>query len=341
MVPSEHVTRLRSMLRAREQLLLEGANDRDLRRAVADGRLLRPMQGWYVRRSEWERLSPEDRHLLCVLAVHESAVRPPVFCSLSAAILHGLPVYGFVSSPVHTLCPPGRRASDSRGVKRHAWARVDGQVVEIAGLTATNLPRTLADVARSMTPERAIGCLDAGVSELVGPITTDPAAREHACGIVIRALEQLPRGNGSARARGLVELADPLAESPLESVSRLYLVRLGFEVATQVEVPAPRGGTYRIDFEFLGQNAFGEVDGKSKYTDAAARRGLSAEEIVYREKTREDWIRGTEGKRMARWGRSSLGSAAALGVRLGAFGLVPPRRAGSPAAARRRCWAGG
>lgn len=137
-------------------------------------------------------------------------------------------------------------------------------------------------------------------------------------------LEELPQANGSVRARGLIGLADPLAESPLESVSRLYLLQLGFEVVSQIEVPAPHAGVYRVDFEFPGLRLFGEVDGKKKYLDEALQRGKSLDEILYEEKKREDWIRGTEQKGMARWGRGALGSAGSLGGRLGSFGLTPP-----------------
>ena len=109
-----------------------------------------------------------------------------------------------------------------------------------------------------------------------------------------------------------------------ESVSRLQLARLRVPHEMQVPVFVGEKLAYWVDFEFTGQQAFGEVDGSAKYLDPAFRNGLSAAEVVLEEKRREDEIRGVTGKRIVRWGVDHLGSARDLGKRLGDFGIRVP-----------------
>ncbi len=93
----------------------------------------------------------------------------------------------------------------------------------------------------------------------------------------------------------------------------------------QVRVVGPSGDVYWVDFEFLGQRMFGEVDGVMKYADASMRGGRSAEQVVIGEKRREDEIRGVTQFTMARWEPGHTATARALGLRLQAFGLRVPR----------------
>lgn len=110
----------------------------------------------------------------------------------------------------------------------------------------------------------------------------------------------------------------------LESVSHLQLRRLGFDVALQVAVPARVRGHYFVDFELLGLGVFAECDGKSKYTDTVLRGGLSAEEVMYREKRREEWIASTTGKRVVRWGYADVATPMTLAQLLESYGVPIP-----------------
>ena len=141
----------------------------------------------------------------------------------------------------------------------------------------------------------------------------------------LQQLDEMPGHRGVRRARQIIALADPRADSPAESVSRLYLDQLGVAVAIQVPVVGPTGANYRVDFEFVGQRAFGEVDGRVKYLDPTLRRGCSAEEIVLHEKEREDEIRGVTGNSMVRWGVKHLATVRGFGGRLRACGIHVPR----------------
>lgn len=101
-----------------------------------------------------------------------------------------------------------------------------------------------------------------------------------------------PHSAARLRAGQVAALASPLAESVGESHSRAAMAFLGFgqPVLQQVFRDA-EGFIGRADCWWPRERVVGEFDGKSKYTDRALRGTVSAEEIVYNEKLREDLIR--------------------------------------------------
>lgn len=131
--------------------------------------------------------------------------------------------------------------------------------------------------------------------------------------------------HGRHRADRVLEFADGRAQLPGESISRIRLVELGFRsIRLQVEVPGPHG-SYFVDFALddPAALAFGEFDGAVKYADAGMLAGRSGADVLDEEKQREDWIRGTTQRRLARWGWRHLETAPVLGRRLAAFGIRP------------------
>jgi hypothetical protein len=125
----------------------------------------------------------------------------------------------------------------------------------------------------------------------------------------------------------VLTFADGRAESPGESISRLLLVRLGFRVTVQVPAPGPQGTEYRLDFGI--DEAFGEFDGWVKYSDPALLRGRTGSQALREEKQREDWIRGTTGRAVARWEWPDLKGQNTLAARLAAFGVRPASTRGA------------
>ena len=72
-------------------------------------------------------------------------------------------------------------------------------------------------------------------------------------------------------------------------------------------------------------NAWGEFDGVGKYLDAELRgEDVDMEEVLLKEKMREDWIRGTTNRRMPRWKSEHIRTAHDLGRRLAHFHVYPP-----------------
>lgn len=327
MISDARILFLRSILRHRRELVAAGLTDRRLDAGLREGSLLRAHPGWYVSASEWSALNSAEQHLLRALAVAANAEVAPVFSHATAAILHGLPLYGLRDRRVHATVgrPVNRRSSE--GVFRHRLDLAADHVTERAGLRCTTVSRTVLDIARTMSIESGIVCADAGFRQLASA-SADPPDE-----VLARLLEQLdssPPSPGRARARRVLEIADSAAESPLESLSRLQLLRLGFEVESQVPVRSSDGGSYFMDFELLGHDAFAEVDGAVKYTDERLRAGRTAEQVVLEEKAREDWVRGTTCKRVLRWGWRDAQSHSRLAQRLREFGVVLPAAVDRP-----------
>ena len=130
---------------------------------------------------------------------------------------------------------------------------------------------------------------------------------------------------GPVGRRACCGFADGRSQLPGESVSRVRLHQLGFAPPDlQVPVAAPRGRWFWIDFGLRDVSASGEFDGTGKYRDALLRAGLTPEEVLEKEKEREDWIRGTTGRPLVRWRSAHISTPQALAARLAAFGFAPP-----------------
>lgn len=253
------------------------------------------------------------------------AAERPVFSHLTAAAAHGHPLYGGADRRVHVLAPPERPGA-AAGLVRHRGELRDDELIEIHGMLFTSAERTVADVARTAAYDTAVCVADSalrGVAHVKnGEYLDDRAAEFRAVASEIAGRS----AHGVARAGRVLDFADGRAQLPGESVSRIHLIELGFALPRlQVHVPGPDGSDYWVDFGLDDVFAFGEFDGKGKYRDLLLRRGLSMEEVLEREKQREDWIRGTIQRRFARWNSEHNRTAQSLGDRLAAFGLIPPR----------------
>ena len=105
----------------------------------------------------------------------------------------------------------------------------------------------------------------------------------------------------------------------------MRLAEIGFRrIGLQVRIPAPGGKDYRVDFGLDEVPALGEFDGRMKYEDGRMLVGRTPDDVFDREKQREDWIRGSTGLPLVRWGWSHLRTADTLAARLAAFGIRPP-----------------
>ncbi|MBE1515658.1 hypothetical protein [Nesterenkonia halotolerans] len=122
------------------------------------------------------------------------------------------------------------------------------------------------------------------------------------------------------RWRRALQFADPLSESAGESLSRVRIHELGFEQPV-LQVSFELGSTVaRVDFYWPGCGVVGEFDGKVKYLRADELSGVSVEEVVWREKLREDALRA-RGLRVVRWTWEDLRRPGALEARLRAAGV--------------------
>lgn len=314
------------MLRTRDDLLMDGHSDREIRTLVGSGRLVRVHRGWYVDGAEWDDLWSEGRHLVRVVAVDRNATGPaPIYFGVSAAVVLGFPLYRVVPESVHTVIQGARHGRTVSNVLHHGVDVAEDEIVEIDGIRCTSAERTALDLACELRPEAALAVADAALRRFA--VKGQRQDQDLACSWRARlgARAAARSSPGARQARDLIAFADGRAQLPGESVSRLHLRSLGFvDVGLQARVVGPFGEDYWMDFAFRGAKAFGEFDGKAKYRDSELRAGKSVEDVLLDEKRREDVIRGLTGWRMARWESEHISTARVLGARLHAFGIHPP-----------------
>lgn len=319
--------RTRLKVRPREALILPNKGAHSLRAAVERKQLERIHRGWYVDRAAWDAAYAEERHLMRVIAVSESMRgTDAVFSLISAAVLWGLPLFRMRLIHAHISgCLTNGIVTKSVGVARHEIHIPEADRAVRFGIPCTSLERTVYDVIRLTSLETALACADAALRLVAWNDATrqydEHAAEQWLAGMWER-VDAARGARGIRQARQVLALADGRAQLPGESVSRLYLLDLGFAPPRlQVPIPGPNGRDYHVDFGLDDVRAWGEFDGKGKYELGAQ----TPEYTLDEEKQREDWIRGTTQRPFARWGMVHLNSAITLGARLAKFRIFPPR----------------
>jgi hypothetical protein len=143
-------------------------------------------------------------------------------------------------------------------IHRSALSRAD--VLQVRGLPATSMLRTLADVSSRLSLTEAVVVVDAALH-----------ARRVRTNELRRWIESQPGRPGIRSLRRVAALADPAAESPMESRLRVLLVlaRLPRPVA-QVSVYDDRGKFVgRPDLYYQAQRIGIEYDGAIHRTSLA------------------------------------------------------------------------
>ncbi|SHG55523.1 hypothetical protein SAMN05443575_2241 [Jatrophihabitans endophyticus] len=215
--------------------------------------------------------APTPRHAHALAATAAGRRRPAdAISGRSGAVLHGLPLMGVPDVPRLTV------RDESLGRVRPAaagcftgWLAND-EITSWYGVAVATPSRTLVDLARH---DRFDAIMAADAAVRLGMAT--PATIESA---LVRAVGW----PGVRQAREVLALADPLAESPLESVTRLRLHDDGFPPP---ELQCWIGG-YRVDLCWPRFRLVLEVDGRVKYTAV----GLD-DDVLWREKQREHIVR--------------------------------------------------
>jgi hypothetical protein len=255
-----------------------------------------------VRSQEWTRLrrgayldgpSPTDatvRHRLLVHATLAALRRPAVVSHQSAAVLHGLPLWGVRLDRVHVTRRPPAWNDTSTVLVAHVGRLRDDEVQVIEGVAVTGVIRTALDLARSLPYEAAVVVLDAALH----------AERLDGDDLLER-FEDIAGGPGSRGAARAIRFADGRSESVGESRSRVLLHRLGLAPSgLQFEIRATDGHfVAQTDFVWEQSGVVGEFDGRIKYV-SLLRPGQSPGDAVFDEKQREDAIRD-EGYGVVRW----------------------------------------
>jgi very-short-patch-repair endonuclease len=144
---------------------------------------------------------------------------PPgaVISHLSAADAWGLeiPFRDRADDRVHVTVPEGSRAESRIDRRLYRLALAETDVVRRGALPVTSPVRTWRDLAGVLTPPALLAVSDQLVNGL--------ASRHDLADELLRR----PSGRGCARARRALPLADPRAESPMESVVRWLIHEAG------------------------------------------------------------------------------------------------------------------
>ncbi|MEO6019749.1 MAG: type IV toxin-antitoxin system AbiEi family antitoxin domain-containing protein [Knoellia sp.] len=242
-----------------------------LRAAVRDGLLHRIRPGLFVTGERWRAARAHERYTLTVRGILLS--HPDWIGSHHAALaLAGLPLFDVDLGVVDVVAPV--KASKVRpGL--HIHVATPGQLVRVA----EGSPRTVT-VAEACVLTAAASGFDAGV------VAMDAAlARSLSTKAGLRTALELPGARfGVASARAAIEAADPKAESPGETRTRLILIEAGLQVRSQVSIEDSDGLVGRVDF-LVGDRVIVEFDGLVKYEGADGKLALA------REKSREDRLR--------------------------------------------------
>ena len=305
--------------------LVMAQSDSDNRRlcfGVARGELISPATGVWARAQYWESLKPPQRalHVIRTLAtLHPSWV----FCSFSAALIHGLSVSYPHINTTHVATTRAGRVHNTRGIVRHIINASEFQ--ELDGIKVTPLDRTAFDCLRGCDFRFGLALADSTLR--LGILSQDE---------LIASFERMG-GRFPRRQQALdtMELADVRAESGGESVARAVMIECGFRMPElQHIVTDPISGSERrVDFYWKQNgwpNVIGELDGREKYVNPEMTHGKSVLQVLTNERLRESRISISDA-RIVRFSYTQATNEKFFTLLLSAFGV--PRDADIPAVA--------
>lgn len=269
-----------------------GRDDHELRRRVRVGELVRVAPGAFVPASSWTEADQRQRHALRVRGVVGRLRSDVVVSHESALALHGFPLLGPWPKRVHVVDRRRARTLTSSTLVRHAADLDAADLTSRWGMSSLVPVRAALDVARTRDVRGGLVRIDHG---LRSRSIRRADARTY--------LEARAGFRGTRVAALALALADPLAESAGESLSRAGMYEAGLaRPALQKWFHDAEGRIGRVDFWWPCCGVVGEFDGLVKYLGRTERGGRTPEQVVIDEKLREDRIRAVPRVHgVARW----------------------------------------
>jgi hypothetical protein len=274
------IARQRGLI-TRRQALDTGMSGSLVDGQVRTGRWVPVRRGVYMPAETWESLDAHDGRprararaaLLMMRAAH-------VLSHESAARELGLAILTPDKEVIHVTRRGVRGGRAEHGVKHHLAPYQHDQVLEVDGVPVLDLARTAVDMAREH-------------GYVHGTVACDSARQLGVTlGALWAAVEPMASWPEVTVVRACIQDSDRGAESVGETLGRLLLREIGLgPIDTQFEL---RDGSRsaRCDMR-VGRQLF-EFDGHKKYQrrDHGGVAVIDPEEVVWREKQREDWLRG-------------------------------------------------
>lgn len=289
----------------------------NLAREAQSGRVHRVARGAYLSFDIWRALDDREKYVAQIHAVAATRKFRPILSHWSAAALLGLPMIGSWPDTVHVIAGQTAGGRSRNGVVKHSLRLDDADVVEIDGLLVTSAARTVIDIAAIATPMAAVTMVDRALHvDRRGqrpPMTTKAE--------LLDVWERSHPFRAHARTKKVIEFGTTLADSPLESVSRVNMKVIG--------CPPPQlqsrfydylGFVAETDFDWPSFKLVGESDGAIKYLDEHYRRGRSAAQVMRDERKRENRLRALK-LDVTRWDWSTAISPGVLRAHLRHAGL--------------------
>ncbi|GHG58518.1 hypothetical protein GCM10018779_24180 [Streptomyces griseocarneus] len=189
-------------------------------------------------------------------------LRPELVVShWSAAMLHGVET-GPPGERPDFICPA---AAALKGATLHRLPLAPGDVTVVAGLRATTVARTMADLLRARPRDDALVAVDSALSWRHGRGSGPPGSRGRPLTTlddIGRALIRSPSLRGARAAAWWLAMADPRSGSPAETLARLRMNDAGLHPETQAVLVVPATGR-RVcpDFLFRRQGLAVETEG--------------------------------------------------------------------------------
>lgn len=260
-----------------QQALRAGLESREIARLAKDGPWVRLRRGVYADGDSYRALEPfRDAPVLRMRAADLAARLPVVFSHDSAAILLELGCPDAQSSLLHIARRNHRATTTSGGIRTHGALFEADDVCEVAGLSVLRPARTAIDMVREHGLWPGMASCDAALRQGVAQEELKEVA------------ERMRKWPHKRRIDRAIELADPGAESYLESLGRGLVHDLGIgHPETQFGLS---DGTRTIWGDIrVGRHLF-EPDGKLKYFLQG--QGPTPGQILWEEKLRQDFITG-------------------------------------------------
>lgn len=275
----------------RRDMVLAGIHDDAIARLRRRGAIVRIRQGVYVLADRWHAADPRDRHLMLAQGTWRLYDDRVALSHVSAAMALGAPAHDLDLSVAHLTNLGGRGDRLRASVAHHQGGILVDDVTRAGGRWLTSPARTALDTASVSRHDGAICVLDwflrfGGVSaeELQVHLARRLTWPDH--------LELAFK----------VGLADGRSESVLETLFRLRVGESSLpQPDLQFEIRHPSGRVAGVtDFAWHRGALLAETDGKEKY-HRHRKPGETIEQMVMREKAREDLLRELTGYSMMRF----------------------------------------
>lgn len=241
------------------ELLATGISPSRIRTLVRRGDLVPVGRGVYGSAQQMDWLGPVPNSELLTRSVVALVTAAPgsVLSHHTAAQLYGLDLLARPPARV-AITRPAAAASrrGKQGVLVHAATLPRSHVTTFLSLPVTTVARTVVDLARMSTFRE-------------GVVVADSAMRAKTSKEALRAvLADCGGWRGIRRAAQVVDFADGLSESPLESIARIVFRDVGLP-PPELQVEVFKDGKFvgRVDFLWKRFRTIAEVDGAMKYED--------------------------------------------------------------------------